>query len=419
MGLCYLLSLLLFVRSGDRFSRSYGAALPLFAAALLFKEPAATLPVALVLFDALFLVGARGWRRTAARVAPFVGVLAGYLWLRRAVLGGVAPTAQGVGLAARDHVLAVLDLLARYLKTLVLPVDLNVWHVVGAPATIVSARGLGIVLAIAGLAAAGALAWRGRPLPAFALFLALVPLLPSFALGALNQGPSAAFAERYLYLPAFGFLLLLVTALRSLAACWPRTRRAIGAGALVLALAYALGSIRRIPVWRDSLSLWSDAARRSPASAVARANLGFALLYAGRAGEGEAELARARDLDPAVAREWVAKGIGYARHGLSGKAILALHTALALDPNLAEAHFNLGVLYDAQGSRENALAAYERAVALNPGDVAARNNLAVAYAESGRMDDARRQLQEAARLAPDDPEIRANLERTRADARPP
>lgn len=423
MGLCFLLAVWLYIASEDRIDARYLGAVSAFAVALFFKEPAAMLPLVLVAFDGFFLTGRRGWGRTMGRMIPFAVTLGAYLAIRGSALRGIAPTVRPLDLSPGDHALALADLLTRYVGKLALPTGLNFWTVFSPPSSLLSPRGVAITLTIAALAVTAAAAWRHRPLPAFAAVVALVPLVPAFALGALNQGISGAFAERYLYVPVFGFALLLVATLDRLAACHPRAGRSVIAVGVSLAAFYAAGTLLHLPVWRDSLSLWSDTARRSPRSAIARSNLGFALLYAGRGPEGQAALTRAVELDPELPEEWLMKGVAYARHGLGAKAILAFHTALALDPDLAEAHFNLGVLHDERGERDFAIAAYERAVALDPANATARNNLGIAYAEAGRMREAVASLEEAARIAPDDVEIRRNLERargaSRSDADPP
>jgi len=71
------------------------------------------------------------------------------------------------------------------------------------------------------------------------------------------------------------------------------TALAIAAGTLVPgAAAYA-----QVGVWRNDLALFGDAAGKEPARPLWHHMLGRALLDAGRAAEGEAELAAARALN--------------------------------------------------------------------------------------------------------------------------
>jgi hypothetical protein len=56
---------------------------------------------------------------------------------------------------------------------------------------------------------------------------------------------------------------------------------------LVYAVAGTAATVQRNPVWKDSLSLWGDAAAKSPGSGVANLNYGFALMAAGQTEPGQ------------------------------------------------------------------------------------------------------------------------------------
>ena len=416
LGAAFLAAVALYVSSDDRFGAPYSGSVAAFGVALLFKEPAVALPAVVLAFDALYLWRSRGVTRTLVRQTPFAAVLVAYFAARAHALGGLAPTAGRASIGPATYLLAIPDLFARYIAKTLAPVGLNFWHVYESPESAFGLRGLVAMVVLAAFAALAWLSFRRSAAVAFALTLFVVPLLPAFALGALNQGIANAFTERYLYLPSFGAILAAVFVGALVVERGVLTGRTVaGIAAVAIALG-TVGCLARIPVWRDSLTLWSDVVRKTPQSAVARANHGFALLYAKRIEEGEAELAHARHLDPGIAEEWVGKGVLYAREGLDKKALLAFHAALALDPGCASARFNLGVAYEHRGDERAALAEYRRAVALAPGNAAFRNNLGIAWARSGRIDLALAEFEEAARLAPDDPEIRGNLERARGHA---
>src|SRR6185369_14772203 len=68
--------------------------------------------------------------------------------------------------------------------------------------------------------------------------------------------------------------------------------------AAVLVLGGSAAVLARTPVWKDSLTLWTDAVSKSPDSAAAHENLCYALYTAGRFEEALASCARALALDP-------------------------------------------------------------------------------------------------------------------------
>lgn len=389
--------------------RDVGAAIALLLA-LLCKETAVVIPLIAVAYDMIFVEPRRRTERLVKGLALFALAGGVYLGLRVHALGGLAPTAGGADLGVSTYALAVLALVAGYVEKLVLPVGLNFWHVFAPPSSLASAEGLQAACVV-GLSAAASFAVRANRTARFALAVIVLPLLPSFHLGALNQGLENAFAERYLYLPSVGFVLLVALAIEAVRRrAGPRTAPVLAA-VVLLAGAYATATIARNRVWKDHLSLWTDAVRKSPGSAVAHMNYGTALIYAGRNDEGTAELRKAAAMSPGLVDRELSKGAAYLAKGLYKKAILTLHTALALDPNCAPAHYNLGLVYEARGQVEAAAGEYERALALRPDYPEAHNNLGVLHAERGELDKALPHFREAVRLRPDDPEYRANLER--------
>jgi hypothetical protein len=237
-----------------------GATPVLFLFALLSKEPA------VMILPAIAIVAWRSPRRLwlAGGLSAAAGV---YLTLRVSALGGLmagGADRQKIGLA--DGFATALELVARYAAKLVLPLGLSAVYDVTP-----GVRPLLAVCGLAVLAAAVALAWRFRRDRAVLLGLALLalPLLPALYVPVLGDG---LMADRYLYLPSAGAALLLAVVVNR--ARVPRVVL-VGASAAVIA-ALALAAVVRVSVWRDDLSLWTDAAESQPGSAVAHASLGFA-----------------------------------------------------------------------------------------------------------------------------------------------
>ena len=384
-----------------------------FFLATLCKETGAVFPLVLLAYEAT--LRKEGWQtvRVAGRLAPFAGAGTLYLALRVHALGGFAPTAGAVPLGPLQYVLTLLALLAGYTEKLVLPVNLNFWSVFVPPGSLASPGAVRALAVTAVALVGGWLVARRSRAALFGLALVLIPLLPAFHVSALNQGLENALAERYLYLPSVGLVLL-----GGLATVWLRERtaprRAVPALAVALvAGTLAAGTVQRNTVWRNELSLWSDVIRKSPGSAIAHKNYGAALLYAGRKAEGERELRVAVAMRPELVEQELAKGAAYGAKGLTKKAVLAFHMALALDPESAPAHFALGVTYETSGWLDAAIGEYEAALALRPDYAEAHNNVGILYAQKGMLERALPHFEAAVRLRPDDRDYRSNLERAR------
>ena len=412
----YLLAFYLVVACGDRPGCRAGA-LAAYGAALLSKEPAITLPALLVLYWALRdgrRIGAMGIGR---RLVPWAAVSVAYLVARRAALGSLAPQTTAISLSPVEHVLTALSLLGRFIRAQVLPTTLNFWHVFTPVSSFESPDAWLAVLTVGLWAALFTLAVARRALvPTIGLAIMVVPLTPTLFLGSLNQGLENAFAERYLYLPSFGLALL---AAWSAAALYPRRPQLATVWLILLAALGEAGAsvaVHRNPVWKNPLSLWADAAAKSPSSGIANLNFGFALMDAGRTEEGRRHVERAVALTPELVERQMRRARAYASFGRTADAIFAFQDVLVMNPRSASAHYDLGLLYEKQARASAAIAEYEAAIGIDPASVDAHNGAGRLYLAQGDRDQAIAHFEAAARIRPEDAAIRFNLERARAAA---
>lgn len=410
----YLLAFYFVIR-GQGQVRNLVIALAAYVAALLSKEPAITFPAIALVYWSLYEGRQLGINGLLKRVLPWVVVSAAYLLVRILVLGGIAPQTSTVSLSPWEYALTVVALLGRFLRSQVFPTELNFWHVF-TPVGSLWSLDAGLGLLTVGIWAA-LLVWalkRRALVPAVGLTFMVLPLVPALLLGSLNQGLENAFAERYLYLPSFGVVLLAGWAVSALEPGRVRLARSLAAGLAVLGILAAVVTVQRNPVWEDSLSLWGDAVTKSPGSGVPNLNYGFALISAGKTELGRRHVERAVTLMPDLVERQMKRAVSYAQSGRSTDAILAFHNVLLMAPRSAQAHYNLGVLYEERGEKPNAVGEYLAAIALDPKAADAHNNLGILYFTSGQPEDGMKHLEEAVRLNPNDPAFRANLERARS-----
>ena len=406
----YLLGLTLYARSGKGRDLFYVLSLLSYFLALLCKEPAMTFPVILFAYELVFSRGKSSWRIILIRLIPFCLIFLLYAGLRAWALGSLAPPVSSVTLSPSAYALNVLILFSRYMGKLVFPVNLNFWHVFKPIASLSTADSIFALLA-AGICAFIVFLVRSNRPGLFASVLTVVPLAPVFVFSRMNQGIENVFTERYLYLVSAGFVLLVAEG-----GDWCRRRIPFGTHIVAIVLAVlivtlSIGTMQRNMVWQDSYSLWSDAARKSPESAIARMNHGYALLSQQKMNEGLVEIQEALRLRPTLLAEKNAKGVFYAQKGLTKKAILEFHFIIAAKPDYAPAHYNLGILYDNKGWIDQAIQKYEAAIKIQPDYAEAHNNLGIALARKGFKAEAVKHLKEAIRLRPTDVEFAINLDR--------
>lgn len=287
-ALFLLLSLSAALRKPDRFSWTAAGCLLLAAAG---KETALVMPL---LFAALAFPSPRppgeglsteserrGWRPFAAYAftaalgaaffwwqihagMDFAGGNPGEMEARAAHFTAGVPWIRALGAALRAF--------PRNLLLLALPAGHAPDPVFALHVPFCSA---GTLVALLSLLLAFGILWqmaRSRDLvllrPALWIVAALAPYLnPWF----LRLGATAVLADRYLYLPSFGFAWLAAAALRRL----PKPAALPASAALVLL--YAASSFALCRHFRDESAYWAFASRQNPASAMAAHNHAFAL----------------------------------------------------------------------------------------------------------------------------------------------
>jgi hypothetical protein len=350
------------------------------AAALLAvrtKEIAFTLPVALVLVDLALFPG--GWRRLLP-VAP-VALAALLIPLSLLDLGGPrgsllasadASTRVTSPAAGRhDYLRTQAVVITRYLGMMAVPVGQAIDHDVAIRRSWLAPDVAASVLLLGGLLGVAAwLAWRSSPRggrPALDPAVRLVALGIAWFFLALSVESSIVpiadvMNEHRVYLPSAGlFVAVAVLAGLAVRRVDPRrTSRDLVALAGVASCVLALVTWNRNAAWRDEVSLWRDAAAKSPGLYRPLANLGAALLKQGRHAEAVAPLAQAARIDPRSVAAHVQLGVVLYLAGDPRGSEAELRRAVELDPSSPDALLNLSVLLGATGRRPEARPYLER-----------------------------------------------------------
>jgi tetratricopeptide (TPR) repeat protein len=241
---------------------------------------------------------------------------------------------------------------------------------------------------------------RRRPPIGFALLWFFGVLAPTSSVVPVALQPVA---EHRMYLALIPLVALIVTGAFLL---FGRRSAAVLAA---LALCLALATWKRNDDYRTAIRLWTDTVAKTPTNARARCNLGNALLSAGRAREGAAQLDEALRLAPDDPDANLDKGVLLGRQGDLTDAIFMIRRALSANPALAEGYFDLGWLYAQGGHPGEALGQYARAIALRPAYYDAHCNSADLLVRLGRFAEAIPHYEIALKVGIPQPELYFNL----------
>ncbi len=341
-ALFVLLSLLAWRRSrrlADGWAIASATAL---GAALLAKEAAVAVPLALLV---------PGAHPAARPPRPLLPLLVAGLW-------AVAWSAAGgaglrlAGLAARLPAVAIAAL--TYLRLLLWPAGLHLERftaVAGWPAPVVVAAWVALAALAAGLVLVA------RRVPAGGFFVALAALAYAPVSGVVPVYPAIAdralfTPEHFLYLPLLGLAPLTAAAL---AEAWPRrARRAAPVVLAAVLVAWGAVVVRRNRDWRDEETLFRQTIAYQPPAGRVWFNLGNLALARGDLEEATRFYAAALAREPRDAPAHVNLGIALQRLGRPAAAEAQYREAIADDALLGEAYRGLAGLLVARGATEEA-----------------------------------------------------------------
>jgi tetratricopeptide (TPR) repeat protein len=246
------------------------------AAIGLFSKETAIVAVAILLLYDLSLAPPSPWRSRLPGYAAVALPALAFLGVRAAVFarlnhGGFPFTDNPlVGAGFWTARLTAVKIIGQYLGLLLWPARLSCDYSYNqiplfawSPASLESAKA---ILALAVCIAAAVVAFRVRrtaPRIFFGIGWFFIALSPTSNLVILI---GSIMAERFLYLPAIGFLVCVVCGFDALWRRLPRYRLALGAGASVVLLAGAVRTYDRNADWSDLRRLWTTAAEVAPGS---------------------------------------------------------------------------------------------------------------------------------------------------------
>jgi len=369
----------------------------LFAAAISTKEHTLTLAALLLMADYFWGLGGirKNWRLYGIlAIAGAWGVFVVGRVLKYASTAGF----NVPGLTPATYFFTQCRVVWTYVRLFFLPAGQNVDPDVAVSASLLDH---GAIVGLLGLVALVVAAWIYRkrwPLAAFGVFMFVLLLAPTSSFIPISDVQ----AERRLYLPFLGLVLICLEFLRRL-----KWSRIVGAGIAILAICSVL-TYQRSQVWASPIALWQDAATKSPRKLRPRFQLASAFYESGNCAQAADTFEAASRLEHPAFDLWVDWGLAldcagrwqdavaklqqasmlersahiqsqigmvYAKQSKWQEALAALEQAEKIDPRFDITYLYRGNIYEAAGDKAAAAAQYQRAIALNPVNQVARDAL--------------------------------------------
>jgi len=409
LGFFFFLSLYLYLRakgSGrlDHKILYYSLAFFGFLAAALSKPTAVVLPLVFLLFE--FCVRARGEGSLSLKKVllylPFI-ILSLYLGtllidvMRQ--MGGIKAYSGGTFFS---NLLLVPYIYIRNIKLLTFTINYAAVYTVHLPQTVWSAKAVLSLLGNIAILGCAVLAFKKAKILSFAILWFYIILLP-----VSNIIPiSTKLADRYAFLPSYGWCLVLGIAFERLyrfrlSSTTPQFFKVLSVSGLsLMVLGYGYMTVYQNRIWKNTYTLWADAVAKQPDNHIALC--GLAVVF-NRAEEYEAArklLERAVSNAPYDYKSLNNLGITYFHLGHRDKAFRAYQKALSLDPYMREAHVNLALLYIKREQYGAAESVYLHFLQRRDKDANMHYLLGELYRRMGRFADAKSRYEMAVALAP-------------------
>lgn len=356
--------------------RCWWGSLAMFVLSLLTKPTMVAMPILLLILD--FWPLRRISRRAVVEKIPLfviAGVWSVITFISQSSAASVKLPGEG-GLVR--GLLILCHNIVFYLQKFVWPLNLSWYYPFPVPfdlsqcavvAGVIGTIALVVILMIS-------LWWTRCMITGWLFFFAAI--FPT--LGLIGFHPMIA-ADRHIYFPAIGFMLVVGWTFSQLLAgefvkVGKAARRIILVSAVVILGGSEFYFTRHyLSYWRDTESVYKYMLSMSPDVAILHNNLGNVLKGAGK----------------------IEEAIGH------------FEVSLKLSPNSPQIHNNLGNSLSELGNIDDAIAHYRKAISLKPDFAVAHYNLAAALAQKGKCDEAITEYREAVRLQDDYVEALNNL----------
>ncbi|MEO6526294.1 MAG: hypothetical protein ABIP93_06690 [Gemmatimonadaceae bacterium] len=324
----------------------------LYAVAMFSKEHAIVFPALIVAAEFTVVRDERSWRARVATFRPLllllIAVSAAYLYARSLVqadFAGFAPYAafRFLNMDAAARIGTMMHEFPRIGQLMIFPTRLSADY---SPPDVYVATGIGLAEAPGLLIALGTIAVafalrRRAPVASFGLFWFLLAYAP---VSNILIPTGIVTAERTLFLPSMGVVLVMATAVFWIAAQLERRGQIVmAAGVAVLLTLGVWKSVERQQVWRNNDVLFDRMVVESPNNYRAHILRGRNMAVKRRLQEMEREFRKGIHLFPYDAGVTVDVAESYRRAGLCEPAIPLYEWSFALDSTYRDGR--LGYVY--------------------------------------------------------------------------
>jgi tetratricopeptide (TPR) repeat protein len=400
-GLFWLLTMAAYIRYArvPRLSR-YLLVLAIFGLCIMTKPVVVTLPFALLLLDYWPLERVRwGHRAGAAKngktnqksavwliaeklpLLAMSAILSGVTFIAQRG-GEIVPTLERLPLEYRTANMFLSYI--KYIIKMIWPSGLAVCY--PHPRAILSDAPVVIcIILFILLTAAFIYAGRRRKYAAVGWLWYVGTLVPTIG---LVQAGAQGMANRYMYIPMLGLLMIIGWAVKDFIAGRPRAKKAAAAMGVLVLLSLLILTRMQVRYWENSLTLFGHDIEVTKDNVLAENGYGCALSQLGLVDEAQKHLQNALRISPAYSEARNNLANVYLKKGMLNEAIACFNEIIRRNEATADIYYNLAAAMEMQKKYDEAIKYYAKSLEMNPEDPAANKRMGIVLLAAGKPNEA-------------------------------
>jgi protein O-mannosyl-transferase len=420
VAMFYLLSLALYVY-GRLLNKSNITKYLLFTGslisailAMLTKENAFTLPLAIVLFEIFFLrtrkfvIKFKDYRVILLLAVSLSLIILLFIMFSGSILATLPPSGgYTYNLTALNYLFTQFSVIVKYLQLLILPIHQNLDYDYPISYNLFEMRTLLCLLLLLSSIVLAIYLFRKNRIISFAIFWFFLTLSIESSFIPIRD----VIFEHRTYLPSFGFFLILSTSIYLL--LWKKYKYFAISVLMIIIISNSFLTFERNKVWKDPSTLWSDVILKSPHKNRGWRNRGnfyrdLAIKYEAQQNNILAkkmtdlafnDYSQLVELLP-EATAYVSRGRIYFKRNDFNKAYEDFTSAIKLNPKYAEAFSNrAAVLYNI-GEWQKAISDYSKAIEMDSNYIDIFTNRGNAYENLKEWEKAIADYTQAIKISP-------------------
>lgn len=297
----------------------------LFYLALFSKQNAASIPLVLLIIEILFVRNSIGRKNLPLIISMSAIIFLGMLVIS---IGGYLPQ-EADHISRESYFATQTRVIFNYIKLLILPNPLNFDPLVALSTSLFGWLEIIALIGHLSILSFGIYIYKKNKLITFGIFWFYITLLIESSIIPIRD----VMFEHRLYLPAFGFVFILVISLFNYIKNKKGENTAIFVFS-VLVLIYSIMSFQRNKVWLTEFSLWSSVKAQAPAKARCYSYVGVEYVKMGKYKEALKDLDMAIKLDSNRWEEHINKATVYRILNYKKALIQELSICIEMEPNM-------------------------------------------------------------------------------------